>query len=163
MYLCEVITKVRRKYLGKPSRKGVSDLVVILTLMAISIPVVMAVQSWLGAQTSRVNSLVTTPELQGVLIGKSSEGDFSIFILKITNNGDSSYNLSSANVGVQAILRNGSTIPAQFTPVKSELLKPTGSVTAVVKVGTPLNNVKTLVLEFTANNGEAYTLNINID
>jgi len=154
-----------RKYIQLNNRKGVSDLVVILTLIAISIPVAMAVQNWLGAQASRMNSYVATPELQGVLISKSSSSGETVFILKIKNTGDKNYQISDSSVNASVILKNGSVVNAVFKPVRNVMLKPAESVTGsvIVNVGSiSWSDVKTIVLNIKGEDGTIITVNVNV-
>ncbi len=154
-----------RKYIRLNNKKGVSDLVVILTLIAISIPVAMAVQNWLGAQASRMNSYVATPELQGVLISKSSSNGETVFIVKIKNTGDRNYQISDSSINASVILKNGNVVNADFKPVRNTTLKPTESVTGSVVVsngGISWSDVKTIVLNIKGEDGTITTININV-
>ncbi|MCD6323624.1 MAG: hypothetical protein J7L55_00735 [Desulfurococcales archaeon] len=147
-------------------RKGVSDLVVVLTLIAISIPIAMALQNWLGAQASRMNSYVTVPTLQGVVVGKSSGHDYSVIILKIRNTGDVTYDLSKANVSI--ILKNGtvltnSTSDLHLSVAGSADLPPNHSSILSVKVeGVSLDEVKTVVINVGSSGGST-SLSINTE
>ncbi len=154
-----------RKYTRLNNKKGVSDLVVILTLIAISIPVAMAVQNWLGAQASRMNSYVATPELQGVLISKSSSNGETVFIVKIKNTGDRNYQISDSSINASVILKNGNVVNADFKPVRNTTLKPTESVTGSVVVSNgsiSWSDVKTIVLNIKGGDGTITTININV-
>jgi len=146
-------------------KRGISDLVVILTLIAISIPIAMSVQNWLGAQASRMNSYVATPELQGMLISKSTSNGETVFIIKIKDTGDKDYQISSSNINASVILKNGKVISATFTPVRSTTLTPTESVTGTVVISNSnisWSDVRTIVLNIKGEDNTVATVSINI-
>ncbi len=144
-------------------RTGVSDLVVILALVAIAIPVALALQGWLGAQASRINSYTAAPQVSGVIISKSytsSEGQ--VFVIKLKDTG--TYNYSLTGITARAILANGSVINAASVSVASQTttLQPGTSVTLSIVVKTRVG-VKTVVLGLlNENTGKKATVNVNI-
>ncbi len=144
-------------------RRGVSDLVVVLTLIAISIPVAMALQNWLGAQASRMNSYVTSPKLQGVVVGKSSGEGYSVIIVKVKNSGDVTYNLSKANISV--ILKDGTVVSGRNGSVKVSIagpleLQPGRSTILSIKIkGYSEDQVKAVVID----TGGGSSIPINTD
>jgi len=143
-------------------RAGVSDLVVILALVAIAIPVALALQGWLGAQASRINSYTATPQISGVVISKSYTSSGQVFVIKLKDTG--TYNYSLSGVTAKAILANGSVINAYSVNVASgtTTLQPGTSVTLSVTVNTRVG-VKTLVLSLlNENTGKKATVNVNI-
>jgi len=148
----------------KQRLKGVSDLVVILTLIAISIPIAMAMQNWLSAQSSRMSSYVTTPEIQGIMISKSSTASGTVFIIKLKNTGDRTYYINSSQVNASVVLKDGSIVSASFNPVGKSEIKPSESVTASVVVdGVGWSDVRTIVLSIPGENGAIITVNINVE
>jgi len=139
---------VRGKFPRKRLRKGVSDLVVILTLVAIAIPVALAVQGWLGAQASRMNSYVATPELQATLISKAVNTEGQVFILRLKNSGDSPYGTDSLKG--RAILVNGTIadLTVKAASAGSKIL-PGSSITLSAILKDPKAKVKSIVIEAT--------------
>ncbi len=143
-------------------RTGVSDLVVILALVAIAIPVALALQGWLGAQASRINSYTAAPQVSGVIISKSYTSEGQVFVIKLKDTG--TYNYSLTGITARAILANGSVINAASVSVASQTttLQPGTSVTLSVVVKTRVG-VKTVVLSLlNENTGKKATVNVNI-
>ncbi len=142
-------------------RKGVSDLVVILALVAIAIPVALALQGWLGSQASKMSSYTATPQVSGVLVSKSVSSTGQVFIIRVKNTG--SYNYSLASIVAKAILANGSIIQATVSTASNlNVLQPGTTTTLSVVVSTKAD-VKTIVLTLeNLNTGKEETLNVNV-
>ncbi len=142
-------------------RKGVSDLVVILALVAIAIPVALALQGWLGSQASKMSSYTATPQVNGVLVSKSVSSTGQVFIIRVKNTG--SYNYSLASIIAKAILANGSIIQATASTASNlNVLQPGTTTTLSVVVPTKAT-VKTIVLTLeNMNTGKEETLNVNV-
>ncbi len=142
-------------------RKGVSDLVVILALVAIAIPVALALQGWLGSQASKMSSYTATPQVSGVLVSKSVSSTGQVFIIRVKNTG--SYNYSLASIVAKAILANGSIIQATVSIASNlDVLQPGTTTTLSVVVSTKAD-VKTIVLTLeNMNTGKEETLNVNV-
>ncbi len=156
--------KVNRKYTLRKMRKGVSDLVVILTLVAIAIPIALAVQGWLGAQASRMNSYVATPEIQGVLISKSISSSGQLFVIKVKNLGNGEYNLSTTAVKGKAVLEDGSVVDAIVKIASSTtILKPGESATLSILIPGTTSVVKTINIEFQeVNTGNTASITVSV-
>ncbi len=141
---------MKSKLLSKKMRKGVSDLIVILTLVAIAIPVALAVQGWLSSQTSRVASFSTIPNFESILISKSISGDTQVYIIRIKNLGTHNYSLSSLKA--YAVLESGGVISADnITIITSNTNRPLGpgeSVTISVTFKSS-SKIKSVVIELT--------------
>ncbi len=145
----------------KVLRKGVSDLVVILALVAIAIPVALALQGWLSSQASRMSSYTATPQVNGILVSKSVSSASQVFIVRLKNTG--SYNYSLTSITAKAILANGTIVQAT-THVASNLnkLQPGAAVTLSIVVPTKAD-VKTIVLTLeNLNTDKEETLNVNV-
>ena len=145
----------------KIMRKGVSDLVVILALVAIAIPVALALQGWLGSQASRMSSYTATPQISGVLVSKSVTSSGQVFVIRIKNTGN--YNYSLASITADAILTNGSITQATVSVASNlNVLQPGTTTTLSVIVPTKAG-VKTIVLSLeNLNTGKEETLNVNV-
>ncbi len=142
-------------------KKGVSDLVVILALVAIAIPVALALQGWLGSQASRMSSYTATPQVSGVLVSKSVSATGQVFVIRVRNSG--SYNYSLTSIGAKAILANGSIIQVTVNVASNlNVLQP--GTTATLSVIVPTKDVvKTIVLTLeNLNTNKEETLNINV-
>jgi len=141
---------VRGKLLGKKMRKGVSDLVVILTLVAIAIPVALAVQGWLSSQTSRVASFSTVPNFEAILVSKSVSVDTQVYVVKIRNLG--TYNYSLKNLTAYGVLESGKVISASNTTIiasnTERSLEPGESITISVTFSSS-SKIKSIVIELT--------------
>ena len=153
---------MKGKLLGRKMRKGVSDLIVILTLVAIAIPVALAVQGWLSSQTSRVSSFSTVPNFESILVSKSISGDTQVYIIKIRNLGD--YNYSVSDLTAYAVSEAGKVIPAQDKQVvtSNTVLSPGGSATISVTFKTS-DKIKSIVLELpNIDTGKSESIEINV-
>ncbi|MCD6278618.1 MAG: hypothetical protein J7J11_02935 [Desulfurococcales archaeon] len=141
---------MRGKLLGKKMRKGVSDLVVILTLVAIAIPVALAVQGWLSSQTSRVASFSTVPNFEAILVSKSVSVDTQVYVVKIRNLG--TYNYSLKNLTAYGVLESGKVISASNTTIiasnTERSLEPGESITISVTFSSS-SKIKSIVIELT--------------
>ncbi len=143
-------------------KKGVSDLVVILALVAIAIPVALALQGWLGSQVSRMSSYTATPQVSGVLVSKSVSATGQVFVIRVRNSG--SYNYSLQPIGAKAILANGLVANDTTVYVASNLskLQPGTTATLSVVVHTKAS-VKTIVLTLkNLNTNKEVTISINV-
>ncbi len=143
-------------------KKGVSDLVVILALVAIAIPVALALQGWLGSQASRMSSYTATPQVSGVLVSKSVSATGQVFVIRVRNSG--SYNYSLTSIGAKAILANGSIVKEVTVNVASNLNVLQPGTTTILSVIVPTKaTVKTIVLTLeNLNTNKGETLNINV-
>ncbi len=153
---------MKGKLLGRKMRRGVSDLIVILTLVAIAIPVALAVQGWLSSQTSRVSSFSTVPNFESILISKSISGDTQVYIIKIRNLGDYNYNMSG--LAAYAVSEAGTVIPAQGKQVitSNTVLSPGDSATISVTFKTS-DKIKSIVLELpNTDTGKSESIEINV-
>lgn len=141
---------MRGKLLGKKMRKGVSDLVVILTLVAIAIPVALAVQGWLSSQTSRVASFSTVPNFEAILVSKSISVDTQVYVVKIRNLG--TYNYSLKDLTAYGVLESGEVISASNTTIiasnTERSLEPGESITISVTFSSS-SKIKSIVIELT--------------
>ncbi len=153
---------MKGKLLGRKMRRGVSDLIVILTLVAIAIPVALAVQGWLSSQTSRVSSFSTVPNFESILISKSISGDTQVYIIKIRNLGDYNYNMSG--LAAYAVSEAGTVILAQDKQVitSNTVLSPGDSATISVTFKTS-DKIKSIVLELpNTDTGKSESIEINV-
>lgn len=90
-----------------PSRRlrgGISELVIILALIAVVIPVVMIVQSWLSRNASGLDRVSAMPSLVGYIISRARSGDTEILTVGIRNQDQAAFEVT----GFRAIVSDGS-------------------------------------------------------
>ncbi len=154
---------MKGKLLGRKMRKGVSDLIVILTLVAIAIPVALAVQGWLSSQASKVSSFSTVPNFDSVVLSKSSNGSTQVYVIKLRNLGDYSYDLESLNS--YAIIESGKYINAtniSRVAFNKVTLEPGDSIIISVTFETT-DKIKNIVLELlNKNTNKVELIEVNV-
>ena len=130
-------------------RKGVSDLVIILALVAIAIPIMLTVQHWLSSQTGRVASYVTIPSLYATVLSKSKTDTMQSVVIKIENKGSETYTIEVNRISV--VLSNGAVINVSGQILAgSQTLAPGSSSIILVKVNT-VSGISTIVFELVNN------------
>jgi len=142
---------VREKLPGRKFRNGVSELIVILTLVAIAIPIALALQSWLTSQASRTSSNSTVPNLEAILISKSTNTSKQMYVVKLRNLGNYRYDLGGGKLNAFAILSNGSVINASnstIIPSSTSTLEPGNSVVISLTFSTT-GKVRSIVIMLT--------------
>jgi len=131
-------------------RKGVSDLVIILALVAIAIPIMLTVQHWLSSQTGRVASYATIPSLYATVLSKSKTDTVQTIVVKIENKGSETYSIEKDNVSV--VLNNGTVINVTGQIVAGpQKLEPGSSAVILVKVDT-ISSISSIVFELVNDN-----------
>ncbi len=151
---------MRRKFLVRMVRKGVSDLVVILALVAIAIPVLFTVQHWLGAQATKVSNYATIPSLYATVLSKSQTDTTQTIVVQIQNKGTESYELLTlANV----VLSNGSVLTVPITVVSgSTILTPGSSVAVLIALNTTQDVASIYFQLINKSNGSKHALGVNL-
>ena len=130
-------------------RKGVSDLVIILALVAIAIPIMLTVQHWLSSQTGRVASYVTIPSLYATVLSKSKTDTMQSVVIKIENKGSETYTIEVNRISV--VLSNGAVINVSGQILAgSQTLAPGSSSIILVKVNTA-SGISSIVFELVNN------------
>lgn len=130
-------------------RKGVSDLVIILALVAIAIPIMLTVQHWLSSQTGRVASYVTIPSLYATVLSKSKTDTMQSVVIKIENKGSETYTIEVNRISV--VLSNGDVINVSGQILAgSQTLAPGSSSIILVKVNT-VSGISSIVFELVNN------------
>ncbi len=130
-------------------RKGVSDLVIILALVAIAIPIMLTVQHWLSSQTGRVASYVTIPSLYATVLSKSKTDTMQSVVIKIENKGSETYTIEVNRISV--VLSNGAVINVSGQILAgSQTLAPGSSSIILVKVNT-VSGISSIVFELVNN------------
>ncbi|PUA33236.1 MAG: hypothetical protein B7O98_02030 [Zestosphaera tikiterensis] len=141
------------------ANKAVSDLVVVLTLVAIAVPIALALQGWLTSQSSRVSSYVLTPEVEGILNHKEVSGTKQVFVVTLRNRSSRDFTLSK----VFAVLSDGTVENATYTAVGSSgsNLKQGTSQTFIITVDS-VSDVMSLVFEVVDALNSKFNVNVNL-
>jgi len=152
---------VRRKLLVRKLRKGVSDLVIILALVAIAIPIMLTVQHWLSSQTGRVTSYATIPSLYATVLSKSKTDTVQTIVVKIENKGSETYSIEVNKISV--VLSNGTVINVNGQILAgSQTLAPGSSTVILVKVNT-VSSISSIVFELVnSSTGNKETLSVSL-
>jgi len=152
---------VRRKFRGRGLRRGVSDLVVILALVAIAIPAAIAVQQWLSSQSSRISSYAAIPSISPILVSKSVNNGRQTFVIKLENTGTNTYSLSGVSATV--VFVNGSASTASISTISGgSTLEPSASAVVYVTV-TSNERVASVIIELlNVNTGKSESITLNL-
>ena len=152
---------MRRKLLVRKLRKGVSDLVIILALVAIAIPIMLTVQHWLSSQTGRVTSYATIPSLYATVLSKSKTDTVQTIVVKIENKGSETYSIEVNKISV--VLSNGTVINVNGQILAgSQTLAPGSSTVILVKVNT-VSSISSIVFELVnSSTGNKETLSVSL-
>ncbi|OYT45014.1 MAG: hypothetical protein B6U85_09180 [Desulfurococcales archaeon ex4484_42] len=152
---------MRRKLFVRKLRKGVSDLIIILALVAIAIPIMLTVQHWLSSQTGRVTSYVTIPSLYATVLSKSKTDTVQTIAVKIENKGSETYSVEVNKISV--VLSNGTVINANGQILAgSKTLAPGSSTVILVKVNT-VSSISSIVFELVnSSTGNKETLSVSL-
>lgn len=139
--------KVRRKFIVKYVRRGVSDLIVILALVAVAIPIMMTVQHWLSAQTGRVSSYVAIPSLYATVLSKSKTDNVQSVVIRLENKGSETYEINLNSISVVLVDGSVMNVSGQLL-AGTETLKPASSAVILIKIAST-KDIESIVLELT--------------
>ncbi|MEM1930623.1 MAG: hypothetical protein QXZ60_00915 [Sulfolobales archaeon] len=127
----------------KKLKKGVSELVIILALVAIVIPIVMLIQGWLSSRVGSLESVNLVQPLSGYLISRSYANGEEVITVGIRNQGQTSYNV----VKFKAILANGTVVEAREASSSGQVtLSPGSEKVLVVTITTGATRVRGLIV-----------------
>ncbi len=138
-----------------------SDLVVILALIAIAIPIILTVQHWLGAQATKVSTYASIPSIYVTVLSKSKTDSNQSFVVKIENKGSETYVLNTTNV--KLVFSDGT-----YETTSCEILSGSSTISSgsevVILVGTTtLKDVTTMVLSLTSKStGRLSSVTVNL-
>lgn len=90
---------VRRKF-----RRGLSELIIVLALIAIVIPIVMALQGWLSSKAANLEALSVVQPLSGYVVSRDFVSNTEIITISLRNQGRTPYNITN----FRAVLSDGS-------------------------------------------------------
>jgi archaellum component FlaF (FlaF/FlaG flagellin family) len=127
----------------KPLRRGVSELVIILALIAIIIPTIMAVQGWLSRNVGGLERVNTMPPLTGYVISRAYSGTSEIITIGLRNQGQETYNLSE----FKAVLADGTIVSAdEKTGSTTKVLNPGEERIYTLTVNSATSKVKSIII-----------------
>lgn len=127
----------------KKLRRGISELVIILALIAIVIPVVMVVQGWLSSKAGNLENMNIVQPLSGYLVSRTYANGEEFITFGLRNQGQTSYDI----VKFKAILTNGTVVEARETSGSTQTtLKPGSEKVFVVMAVTGSTRVKGMIV-----------------
>jgi hypothetical protein len=139
------------KCVASKLRSGVSDLIIILALIAVAIPVTFTVQQWLSSQANRVATYSTTPKVTVNLASINYGVNTVTLVVKVVNTWKNIINLSSVNT--TAILSNGNNITLNVVSVIGDTNLSPGNEATLVLNGVTSTKVTTVIFQFRDNLG----------
>jgi len=149
----------------RPTTRGVSELVIILALIAVIVPLIMVLQSWLSSRAGALESVTVVQPLVGYLVRRTYSGDNTeVITFGIRNQARDTFTITS----VRAVLSNGSVVNAYIasptTSPQSVSISPGDEVVITVRVNTGSANVRTtaLVVAATDSTNRRVELTINV-
>ncbi|MEM0066682.1 MAG: hypothetical protein QXH88_07160, partial [Sulfolobales archaeon] len=123
----------------KKLRRGISELVIILALVAIVIPIVMVVQGWLSSRAGSLENMNVIQPLSGYLVSRSYTNGEEVITIGIRNQGQTSYNV----IKFKAILANGTVVEAREASGGGQvILNPSSEKILVITVTTGATRVR---------------------
>lgn len=130
--------KFRRKL-----RKGISELVIILALIAIVVPIVMVVQGWLSSKAGSLDSVNVVRPLSGYLVSRTYTNGREVITIGIKNQDQTAYNITE----FKAILTDGRIVNAQQTTgTTKNVIEPGSEKVFVVTVDAGSTRVKSIIV-----------------
>ncbi|MEM0196143.1 MAG: hypothetical protein QXK66_00660 [Sulfolobales archaeon] len=127
----------------KKLRRGFSELVIILALVAIVIPIVMVVQGWLSSRAGSLENMNVIQPLSGYLVSRSYTNGEEVITIGIRNQGQTSYNV----IKFKAILANGTVVEAREASGGGQVtLNPSSEKILVITVTTGATRVRGLII-----------------
>ncbi|MCC6047292.1 MAG: hypothetical protein LM571_03790 [Desulfurococcaceae archaeon] len=129
--------------------RGVSELVVILALIAVVVPLILVLQSWLSSRASTLESVTVVQPLTGYLVGRTYSGGTEVLTFGVRNQARDTFTI--ANNGIRAVLSNGSVVSATVVSPTPPISIPPGSeVVITARVGTVSASVRTIAIVISA-------------
>lgn len=127
----------------KRVKRGVSELVIILALVAIVIPIVMVVQGWLSSRAGSLENMNVVQPLSGYLVSRTYTGSVEFITLGLRNQGQTSYNITR----LRAILTSGVVTDAtENSGNLRTLLNPGSEKIFVISVTTGSARVRSIIV-----------------
>jgi len=140
----------------------VSELVVILALIAVVVPLILVLQSWLSSRAGALESVTVVQPLVGYLVGRTYSGGSEVITFGIRNQARDTFTIASN--AVRAVLSNGSVVSATLVPSQSVTISPGSEVVLTARVTTGSATVRTvaLIVATTDSTGRKVELTVNV-
>ena len=146
----------------RSAARGVSELVVILALIAVVVPLILVLQSWLSSRAGALESVTVVQPLVGYLVGRTYSGGSEVITFGIRNQARNTFTIASN--AVRAVLSNGSVVSATLVPSQSVTISPGSEVVLTARVTTGSATVRTvaLIVATTDSTGKKVELTVNV-
>jgi len=146
----------------RSAARGVSELVVILALIAVVVPLILVLQSWLSSRAGALESVTVVQPLVGYLVGRTYSGGSEVITFGIRNQARDTFTIASN--AVRAVLSNGSVVSATLVPSQSVTISPGSEVVLTARVTTGSATVRTvaLIVATTDSTGKKVELTVNV-
>ncbi|MEM2006395.1 MAG: hypothetical protein QXG17_02305 [Sulfolobales archaeon] len=127
----------------KKLRRGISELVIILALVAIVIPIVMVVQGWLSSRAGSLENMNIVQPLSGYLVSRTYTNGEEVITVGLRNQGQTSYKVTE----FKAILTNGTVVEARNALSNEQVtLEPGSEKIFVIAVSSGTTRVRGLIV-----------------
>ena len=124
-------------------RRGVSELVIVLALIAIIIPIVMVLQGWLSSRAGSLESISVVQPLSGYLVSRTYTSSGEVVTIGLRNQGRTPFSIG----GFKAVLANGSVVDVRVPGNETSVaLEPGSERVFVVTVASGPSRVKSIVV-----------------
>ncbi len=124
-------------------RRGVSELVIVLALIAIIIPIVMVLQGWLSSRAGSLEGINVIQPLSGYVISRTYTDGREVITIGLRNQGQTSYEVK----GFKAVLVNGSVRDVEWSSsTAGTVLEPGSERVFVITVSSGSTRVKSIVV-----------------
>lgn len=148
------------KYLVNKIRLGVSDLIIVLALIAVAIPVTLAVQNWLSSQVSKAYGYSVAPELVANVVSMDYRNNNVTLVLSLANKGNMDLNLSSS-INAIVVFEDGSTINTSAKSISGKsILSPGNEATLLMTLPNITSRISVIVLEVKDVLGNNYVVKV---
>ncbi|MCX8184592.1 MAG: hypothetical protein RMI56_06955 [Sulfolobales archaeon] len=131
---------------NRRARRGISELVIILALVAVVIPIVMMLQGWLSSRVGNLENVDIVQSLSGYLISRSYTDGREVVTIGLRNQGQTTYAIQD----FRALLANGTVVGGSFITVREASsgreIKPGSDRVFTIVVTTGTTRVKGIVV-----------------
>ena len=146
----------------RSAARGVSELVVILALVAVVVPLILVLQNWLSSRASTLESVTVVQPLVGYLIGRTYSGGNEVLTFGVRNQARDTFTINT----VRAVLSNGSVANTVtvVSPTLPATISPGSEIVITARVGTVPTSVRTtaIIVSATDSAGRSVELTISL-
>ncbi len=151
---------VARKCSVNKIRLGVSDLIIVLALIAVAIPVTLAVQNWLSSQVSKAYGYSVAPELVANIVAMDYRNNNVTMVLSLANKGGKDLDLSN-HVNATIVFEDGGTINTSATRISGKsILSPGDEATLLITLPNITSRISVVILEVKDILGNNYVVKV---